>query len=287
VRNSSEEVHVAHGVSTDSNVSTDCSSSEVLSALVHDSEDMVGVGETLLGMVMVDSSLVSVMGMDASMVSRDSVVVGRASVLSKEVGSRFDGVVVTTSPDGLDLEHVSIMVESGSLGSKPVNSVCVGFVSVGSGVSVSVNSSNHLFVTDAHNTVGMVESVMPDTGDVSSTFVFVKRDSGSVSLSSVALVPRSDDSTPVVEVVSPFDHDSVVGIAFVSRVDRSSVHFSHVVMSFGVQLVQVTGMGSSSVHGVLVGEVLVDHVVTVTGEFHVLSTEGSLSLSVAGPVSLG
>lgn len=284
MRKSSEEVHVGHGVSTDSNVSADSSSSEVSSVDGSSSEDAVGVGETLLGMVMVDSSLVSVMGMDASTVSPDSVVVGRASVLSKEVGSRSDGVVVTTSPDGTDLEHVSVLVESGSLTFKPVDSVGVGLVSVGNGVSVSVDSSNHLFVSNGSETSTVVVSVVPDTGDVSSTSV---RNESSVSGSDGAVVvvsSRDHDASPVMVVTQPVFAESVMVVSDSGRVVSS---FGHLVSvnsgsSGGVMVMDhdFVGMVVSS-FGV---EVSVDRDVSVTGEFHVLSTEGSLSLSVAGPV---
>jgi len=184
----------------------------------------VGVGETLLGMVMVNSSSVCVMGMDTSTVSPDSVVVGRASVLSKEVGSSSDGVVIAASPDVTDLDHVSVLVESGASASDPVDSVGVGFVSVGNGVSVSVDSSNHLFVSNGSETSTVMVSVVPDTGDMRSTSV-LNESSVSGSDGAVIVVSSGDhDASPVTVVSQPVVTESVVVVSDSGRVVSSFGH---------------------------------------------------------------
>jgi len=280
-------VHVGHGVLADGNVGLDSLGSPVV----------VGVDGTSVvsDLVMEDGADVFVMagGLDSGVVVDTGDVrpflphVGGVSVLVEHELTVSHGDVVFASVVLLEVDGNFVGLEVGTASGEPHNSVFVAVVSVLDGRSESVHSGVHRLVTVSNNLDGVTVSVSPRADESSGVTVFVESSLGVLDGMHVSVEATTDDFNPGVVVASSGHHQFVIVVASVSGDTSSLAHGDHVHLGLVVVTRPDVDFTSGGVHAVLVCEVSVDHVMSVLGEAHVCSSEGSLSLSVAGPVSGG
>jgi len=209
------------------------------------------------------------------------------SVFAVHASSDLEGVVILASPVAHDVNGGSPVLVVNSASVEPHKSELVHSVSVGDGVSVSMDVDAHLLPADGDHSASVSPSVGPDVAKASCALVGVESDSDDFGIVNVAVESGADNLHPGVVPVSPRHHEFVIVVASVDGSVVSDVHVSHfdegtVVVSRPD--VDLTPAVDHDVSGV---EVSVDHDMSVLGESHVLGSEDGLSSLMSGPGGSG
>jgi len=279
-------VHVAHDVLADGNVGTDGLGSPVVVSVdgsVVNGD--LGVEDSLDVHVVSSGSDVGVL-VDSGDVGPSSVQDHVVSVLSEHGGTDAEGVVVSASVVSLEVDGTSPEFVHSDFTSTESESEHVASVSVGNGGSVAAHLDVHDVVASLDHDDRVSVSVSPHVVGADGVTVSVVGSNGLSDEPSVSVVEGMGDLGPFVEGVSAGEHDS----SPVVSLGGGAVSSGGVVDADSVSSALVSGpdvdLSAGVVHVALGVEVFVDHDMSVSGESHVLTSEGSLSSLVGNPGGL-